>query len=505
MNRIPIKRALISVSDKSGLLPLAEALVASGAEIVSSGGTAAHLESSGIPVTKVAAVTDAPEMLGGRVKTLHPSIHGGILADLGLDEHRADLAERGIEPFGLVVTSLYPFEATVESGASEADIIEQIDIGGPTLIRSAAKNHAWVAVVTAPDRYGDIIEAITAGGTTADLRLDLAREAFFRTASYDAAIVNWFEREGSERLVLPMTMRSPLRYGENPQQPAALYSLEDSQGWWATATQIQGKEMSFNNYADADAAWRLAHDLPSPAVVVVKHMNACGAATGDTMVDAFHKAWSGDPLAAFGGVVALSGHLDGETATAIAALFVEIVIATGITDDAAEILKPRQNLRVLIAGPPSDFDLDVRTIDDGFLIQKRDGTPSSFDSWESMTRAPTATERSDLEIAWTICAHTKSNAIVLVRDGAAVGVGAGDQSRVGAAERALVKAGERARGAVCASDAFFPFRDGPDTLAAAGVTAIVEPGGSVRDDEVVESANEHDVALLFTGQRHFRH
>lgn len=505
MTRLPIARALVSVSDKTGLLPLAEALTGSGAEIVSSGGTADHLEAAGIRVTRVSDVTGAPEMLGGRVKTLHPAIHGGILANLGLAEHRADLADRGIEPFQLVVTSLYPFEETVASDADPDEIIEQIDIGGPTLIRSAAKNHAWVAVVTSPSRYSEIIEAIRAGGTTPELRLDLAKEAFFHTASYDAAIVNWFERDGADRLVLLLQKRTGLRYGENPQQSAALYAGQSSHGWWTTATQIQGKAMSFNNYADADAAWKLAHDLPGPSVVVVKHMNACGAATGQSMREAFDKAWSGDSLAAFGGVVAINGHLDGDTATAIAGLFVEIVIATGITDDAVEILKPRSNLRVLVAGPPSDFDLDVRTVDDGFLVQKRDLTPSGFDAWESKTRPPTDAERSDLEIAWTICAHTKSNAIVLVKDGAAVGVGAGDQSRVGAAERAIAKAGARAVGAVCASDAFFPFRDGPDALAAAGVTAIVEPGGSVRDDEVVEAANEHDVALLFTGQRHFRH
>jgi phosphoribosylaminoimidazolecarboxamide formyltransferase/IMP cyclohydrolase len=505
MSRVAIERALISVSDKTGLVPLAQALVDSGVEIVSSGGTAKHLEDAGIPATRVADITGADEMLGGRVKTLHPNIHGGILADLSSEDHRSDLADRGIEPFQLVVVNLYPFEATVASGAGAADVIEHIDIGGPTLIRAAAKNHAWVAVVVSPTRYDDVIDAIAHGGTTQELRSDLAAEAFFRTASYDAAIVNWLERDDADRLVLPLAKRSGLRYGENPQQSAAVYAMSGTTGWWAKAAQLQGKEMSFNNYADADAAWRLVHDLPEPSAVVLKHMNACGAATAPTMPEAFAKAWDGDPLSAFGGVVALNGPLDVETASVISKRFVEIVIATEVSDTAAETLSGKKNLRVLVAPPPSAFDLDVRTIDDGFLVQKRDTLPTGPDAWENKGRTPTGSELADLALAWTICAHTKSNAVVLVKDGAAVGVGAGDQSRVGAAERALVKAGQRAAGAVAASDAFFPFRDGPDALAAAGVTAIVEPGGSVRDDEVIEAAIEHDVALLFTGQRHFRH
>ncbi|KAA3636295.1 MAG: bifunctional phosphoribosylaminoimidazolecarboxamide formyltransferase/IMP cyclohydrolase PurH [Armatimonadetes bacterium] len=498
-------RALISVSDKTDLKPFAAQLVDAGVEIVSSGGTAAHLEEAGIPVTRVSAVTGAGEMLGGRVKTLHPRIHGGILADPDRSDHRADLDDRGIETFQLVVVNLYPFESTVASGADHATAVENIDIGGPTLIRAAAKNHAWVAVVVAPDRYPDIVEAIASGGTTAELRLDLAREAFFRTARYDAAIVNWLEADDGERRVLALRKWHDLRYGENPQQAARLYAPDDSDGWWVHAEQIQGKEMSFNNYADADAAWRLVNDLPATSAAVLKHMNACGAATGNSMYQAFTKAWECDPLSAFGGVVALNGELDTETAEAIASFFVEIVLAPSITEGAAEILSSKKNLRVLIAPGPSSHATDVRTIDDGYLVQERDGTPSDSQQWVVKTREPTDGERADLEFAWVVCAHTKSNAIVIVKDGAAVGVGAGDQSRVGAAERALAKAGNRAAGAVCASDAFFPFRDGPDALAAAGITAIVEPGGSVRDGEVTEAATEHDVALLFTGQRHFKH
>ncbi len=505
MPRIAVGRALISVSDKRGLTRFAEGLVDEGVEIVSSGGTATHLDDAGIPVTRVEDVTGAPEMLGGRVKTLHPRVHGGILADLAVDGHRTDLLDHGIEPFQLVVVNLYPFEATVASGAPDTDIIEQIDIGGPTLIRAAAKNHAWVAVAVSPDRYDEILTAVRSGGTTSDLRLDLAREAFFRTAQYDAAIVNWLERDGAERLALTLEQRAALRYGENPHQPAALYAVAESGGWWTGSDQIQGKEMSFNNWADADAAWRLVHDLPSPSVAILKHMNACGAATGDRLVQAFERAWAGDPLSAFGGIVALNETLDRPTAEAIAEYFVEVVVAPDISDDAKGVLARKKNLRVLVAPPPSRHDLDVRTIDDGFLVQKVDRVASHPDGWDAQTREPTDAERRDLEIAWTIAAHTKSNAIVLVRDGAAVGVGAGDQSRVGAAERAIAKAGDRADGAVCASDAFFPFRDGPDTLAAAGVTAIVEPGGSVRDDEVIAAAVDHGIALVFTGERHFRH
>jgi phosphoribosylaminoimidazolecarboxamide formyltransferase/IMP cyclohydrolase len=506
MTEIAVGRALISVSDKRGLTPFAASLVDNGVEIVSSGGTAAHLDDAGIPVTRVEDVTGAPEMLGGRVKTLHPRIHGGILADLGKVEHRQDLLDFGITTFQLVVSNLYPFETTVAGGADYATAIENIDIGGPTLIRAAAKNHDWVAVVVSPDRYDEIIAAIESGGTTAELRADLAREAFFRTAQYDAAIVNWLNAEDDQsKLVLPLELTTPLRYGENPHQPAALYSSGSSQGWWNQAEQLQGKEMSFNNYADADAAWRLVNDLPEPSVAILKHMNTCGAATGPTLADAFSKAWECDPISAFGGVVACNSLVDGATARAIAEYFVEIVICPAIDDEARAMLAQKKRVRVLVAPEPSGDTLDIRSIDDGFLVQDRDRVAANRDAWQATTREPTDVEWNDLEMAWIVAAHTKSNAIVLVRDGAAIGVGAGDQSRVGAAERALARAGDRAHGASCASDAFFPFRDGPDLLAAAGVTAIIEPGGSMRDDEVVESATEHDVALIFTGERHFKH
>lgn len=505
MTRIPIGRALVSVSDKRGLTPFAEALIDRGVEIVSSGGTATHLEEAGLAVIRVEDVTGAPEMLGGRVKTLHPRIHGGILADLAKEDHRQSLLDFGISPFQLVVVNLYPFEETAASDTPDDEIIEQIDIGGPTMIRAAAKNHAWVATIVSPDRYGEVISAIDAGGTTVDQRKRFAREAFFRTAQYDATIVNWFERDGADRLVLALEQRATLRYGENPHQPAGLYAMADTSGWWNGSRQVQGKDMSFNNWADADAAWRLASDLTEGSVAILKHMNACGVATGSTTVEAFTKAWACDPLSAFGGVVAVRGELDADTARAISEYFVEIVVASSISDEAAAVLARKKQLRVLIAPEPSSDDLDMRSIDGGFLVQKADAVDADTHTWTARTRPPTDREKRDLAMAWIIAAHTKSNAIVLVNDGAAVGVGAGDQSRVGAAERALTRAGERARGAVCASDAFFPFRDGPDTLAAAGVTAIVEPGGSVRDDEVIEAAREHDMALMFTDERHFRH
>ena len=506
MTEIAIGRALISVSDKRGLTPFAASLVDNGVEIVSSGGTALHLDEAGIPVTRVEDVSGAPEMLGGRVKTLHPRIHGGILADLGKDSHRQDLLDYGVDTFQLVVVNLYPFEETVAGGADYPTAIENIDIGGPTLIRAAAKNHDWVAVVVSPDRYDSIVAAVESGGTTAHQRAELAREAFYRTAQYDAAIVNWLHStDGQERLVLPLEMTASLRYGENPHQPAALYSSGSSEGWWARAEQIQGKEMSFNNYADADAAWRLATDLPPTSVAILKHMNACGAAYGVTLVEAFNKAWACDPVSAFGGVIACNAELDGPTAKAICQYFVEIIIAPSINDEAKAVLAQKKNLRVMTAPLPSEDNLDVRSIDDGFLVQVRDGVSVDTDGWELQSREPTDHEREDLAMAWVVAAHTKSNAIVLVKDGAAIGVGAGDQSRIGAAERALAGAGDRVVGAVCASDAFFPFRDGPDALAEAGVTAIIEPGGSMRDSEVIESATEHNVALVFTGERHFRH
>ena len=498
---VVVERALISVYDKTALVSFARRLVGAGVEIISSGGTAAALHEAGLPVTTVSDVTGYPEILEGRVKTLHPKIHGAILARARNPDDQTDLGSQGIEPIQLVVVNLYPFSETVATpGASEAEIIEKIDIGGPAMVRAAAKNHAYVAVVTSPSQYSEVADAIESGGLDEGTRSALAAEAFFHTASYDAAIAVWM----GDDMVLPLRRVDALRYGENPHQEAALYVESGSSPWWLTATQHQGKEMSFNNYADAEAAWRLAADLPSPAVVVVKHTNPCGAAAGDTVVGAFEDAWDGDSLAAFGGVVAVNGRLDEFTARAIADRFVEVVIALSADEPALEVLAAKKNLRVISAELPDNTDLDLRRIEGGLLVQDRDRV--STDEWDVVSeRQPTEEESAALEFAWAVAAHTKSNAVVIAKGSMAVGVGSGDQSRVGAASRAVVKAGERSEGAVAASDAFFPFRDGLDALADAGVTAVVEPGGSRNDQEVVDAANEHGLALVFTGKRHFRH
>jgi phosphoribosylaminoimidazolecarboxamide formyltransferase/IMP cyclohydrolase len=508
MTRVPIRRALISVSDKNGLIPLAQSLVATGAEIVSSGGTARALEEAGVGVTRVADVTGSPEILGGRVKTLHPQIHGGILADPFEAEHRADLERHGLQPFQLVVVNLYPFEATVAlDDVTDRQAIENIDIGGPAMIRAAAKNHAHVGVVTSPDQYGEVIRAVAEGGLGEELRNELARAAFYRTAAYDAAILRWLEPdELPTRLVLPLERRRVLRYGENPHQIAATYGRAGEDGWWMSATQLQGKEMSFNNYVDTEAAWRLVWEFEEPAAVVVKHTNPSGVAVADSLVEAFGTAWECDPLSAFGSVVSLNRPLDGPTAEALAEVFVEVVIAPEVTPPAADALVGKKNLRVLQAPAPHPGGIDLRRLDGGFVAQTRDGIEEGPDDWQVMTsRRPTEVEWSDLELAWAVATHTKSNAVVIARDGAALGVGAGDQSRVGAAERAVARAGDRAVGGVAASDAFFPFRDGIDLLAGAGVRAVAEPGGSQRDEEVIVAAEQHGIALVFTGRRHFRH
>jgi phosphoribosylaminoimidazolecarboxamide formyltransferase/IMP cyclohydrolase len=500
LSRVAVKRALISVYDKSGLVPFARRLAGAGVEIVSSGGTAVVLTTAGLTVSTVTEVTGAPEILGGRVKTLHPRIHGGILARTDREDDLADLADSGIEPFQLVVVSLYPFRETVAlPDVTEAEAIEKIDIGGPAMIRAAAKNHSYVGVVTSASQYDEVAAAVEQGGLDDGLRRSLAAEAFFHTASYDAAIVGWI---GDNR-VIPLRRVSELRYGENPHQPASLYVEDGTSPWWLASTLHQGKEMSFNNYADAEAAWRLASSQPG-CVAIIKHTNACGAAYGDSAADAFERAWECDPMSAFGGVIAINGVLDAATATSIAEKFVEVVVCAGTTDDALRILAGKEGVRVLEAPPPGGGDPDLRRVERGVLWQERDSEEG--EAWQVVSeRQPSEAEMRDLSFAWKVAMHTKSNAIAIVNDGAAVGVGAGDQSRVGAAERAVVRAGERAKGAVAASDAFFPFRDGLDALAAAGVTAVAEPGGSRRDQELIDAANEHGLALVFTGRRHFKH
>jgi phosphoribosylaminoimidazolecarboxamide formyltransferase / IMP cyclohydrolase len=499
LSKVPVRRALISVYDKEGVVELASRLASAGVALVSSGGTATALEDAGLEVTRVEEVTGAPEMLGGRVKTLHPRIHGGILARGVLESDLTDLEANGIETFQLVVVNLYPFRETAASGAGFEDVIEKIDIGGPAMVRAAAKNHAHVGVVISPSQYEAVAAAVESGGLDDDLRRSLAAEAFFHTASYDSAIVNWL---GDDR-VIPLRKVSGLRYGENPHQEAGLFVEDGARPWWLTATLHQGKEMSFNNYQDAEAAWVLANSHPG-TVAIIKHTNPCGAAHGDNVADAFEQAWACDPLSAFGGVVAINGVLDEKTAKSIADKFVEVVICARATSEALAVLEGKQSLRVLEATPPVLAEPDLTRIDGGILIQERDGDGDSV--WEvAGRREPSDEERADLEFAWKVASHTKSNAIVIVRGGAAVGVGAGDQSRVGAAERAVLKAGDRAKGAVAASDAFFPFRDGLDTLARAGITAVIEPGGSRNDEEVIAAADEHGMALIFTGIRHFLH
>ena len=492
-------RALVSVSDKTGLVPFVKRLAAAGYEIVSSGGTAETLEEAGLEVTRVSEVTGAPEILGGRVKTLHPKIHGGILARGEVDD--VELVANGIERFDLVVCNLYPFRETLAaSDATVLDIIEKIDIGGPAMVRAAAKNHQHVGVVVSPDQYDEVAGAIESGGLSPEQRKELAAEAFFHTASYDAAVVGWI---GDDR-VIPLRKVSRLRYGENPHQTGLLYREEGAEPWWHLAVLHQGKQMSFNNYIDAEAAWRLATDLGPGAVVIVKHTNACGAARGGDVVSTFESAWDGDSLAAFGGVIGINGTLDAATAEAIGERFVEVIVARSVEPEALDVLSAKRNLRVLSAPEPALTGDDYGRVDGGLVVQSRDSVED--ETWVTVSeRRPTDDEFRALEFAWVVAAHAKSNAVVLAVGETTVGVGAGDQSRVGAAERAVAKASGRARGAVAASDAFFPFRDGLDALVAAGVTAVVEPGGSRNDQELIDAANEHDVALVFTGRRHFRH
>lgn len=500
MTKIAVRRALISVYDKTGLVPFAARLAAAGVEIVSSGGTAVALTVAGITVSTVSEVTGAPEILGGRVKTLHPRIHGGILARTDDEGDLADLESNGIDPFQLVVVSLYPFRETLAlPDATESEIIEKIDVGGPTMIRAAAKNHRFVGVVTSADQYEMVATAVEQGGLDDGMRRSLAADAFFHTAAYDAAIVGWI----GDDLVVPLRRVSELRYGENPHQAASVFVEDGASPWWRTATQIQGKEMSFNNHADAEAAWRLAVEMPG-CVAIIKHTNPCGAAFGDSVHDTFERAWACDPTSAFGGVVAINGMVDRPTAEAIATRFVEVVVCAGVADDAVGVLAAKEALRVIEAPSPGSDDLDLRRVSRGMLVQERDSLDG--EAWQTVSdRPPTEAEVGQLEFAWRVAMHTKSNAVVIVKDGAAVGVGAGDQSRVGASERALARAGDRSTGAVAASDAFFPFRDGLDVLAGAGVTAIAEPGGSKNDQELIEAADEHGIALVFTGRRHFKH
>jgi phosphoribosylaminoimidazolecarboxamide formyltransferase / IMP cyclohydrolase len=506
-----VSRALISVSDKSGVAELARGLAELGIEIVSTGSTAKAIREAGVEVREVAEVTGFPEMMGGRIKTLHPTVHAGILADRSKPEHMKELEERGIEPIDLVVVNLYPFERTVASGASDEEIVEQIDIGGPTLVRAAAKNFRSVAIVVSPSRYDELLENLKAGKLDEAMRRALATEAFEHVAVYDAAIAGWFAEEWNEEppptVSLGLVRVAGLRYGENPHQRAALYRQPLSPGPFGGAEVLQGKEMSFNNWLDAEAARALAAALDASAAVIVKHNNPCGAAVAETGAEAYRKAFASDTVSAFGGVVAFNSEVDEDAAAAMAEVFTEVVIAPGFSEAALSTFGGKKNLRVVRAAMPRGGGLELRLIGGGGgLIQDSDVVTETRDEMKVVSkREPSEDEWADLLFAWTVAARVKSNAIVFVSGQATVGVGAGQMSRVDSVDIASRKAGERAGGAVMASDAFFPFRDGIDRAAEAGIAAVIQPGGSVRDDQVLAAADEHGMAMVFTGRRHFRH
>ncbi|MGW5252702.1 bifunctional phosphoribosylaminoimidazolecarboxamide formyltransferase/IMP cyclohydrolase [Streptomyces sp. NPDC004012] len=516
----PIRRALVSVYDKTGLEELARGLHEAGVELVSTGSTASRIAAAGVPVTKVEELTGFPECLDGRVKTLHPKVHAGILADLRLDSHRQQLAELGVEPFDLVVVNLYPFRETVASGASPDECVEQIDIGGPSMVRAAAKNHPSVAVVTSPERYADVLAAVRDGGFDLPARKRLAAEAFQHTASYDVAVASWFassyapvdenaEDAFPDFVGATYERKNTLRYGENPHQPAALY-VDGNGGGLAEAEQLHGKEMSYNNYTDTDAARRAAYDHDEPCVAIIKHANPCGIATGADVAEAHRKAHACDPVSAYGGVIAVNRPVSKEMAEQVADIFTEVIVAPDYEEGALEALTKKKNIRVLRAPNGPCNRVEAKQIDGGVLLQATDRLQADGDDPANWTLASgealTADELKELAFAWRACRAVKSNAILLAKDGASVGVGMGQVNRVDSCKLAVERAGEeRARGSYAASDAFFPFPDGPEILIAAGVKAIVQPGGSIRDEQVVEAAQKAGVTMYFTGTRHFFH
>ena len=527
-NLVPIGRALISVSDKTGLLELARALAAGGVELISTGGTSSLLRAAGLRVRDVADVTGYPEMMDGRVKTLHPAIHGGLLALRDDDEHLVAMAAHGIEPIDLLIVNLYPFEETVARGGSYADCIENIDIGGPAMIRAAAKNHGFVAVVTDPAEYDALLAEMKAqdGSTGLAYRQRLAQAAYGRTAAYDAAVSAWMagavKVEVPKHRVFAGKLAQGLRYGENPHQKAAFYTDGSGRQGVATARQWQGKDLSYNNINDTDAAFELVAEFdPSegPAVAIIKHANPCGVARGATLREAYGRAFDCDRTSAFGGIIALNRALDGETAEEICKLFTEVVIAPGASEEAKAIFAAKKNLRLLTTAglpDPRARGLAYRQVAGGMLVQDRDAGMIGRNDLKLVTaRPPSEAEIADLLFAWKVAKHVKSNAIVYVKDGATVGVGAGQMSRIDSTRIAARKAGDMAEalglavspttGSVVASDAFFPFADGLIAAAQAGATAVIQPGGSMRDDEVIAAADAAGLAMVFTGQRHFRH
>jgi phosphoribosylaminoimidazolecarboxamide formyltransferase/IMP cyclohydrolase len=522
VDQIPIKRALVSVYDKTGLEDLVRGLHDAGVALVSTGGSAALIEGLGIPVTKVEDLTGFPECLDGRVKTLHPKVHAGILADRRLDSHVQQLADLGVEPFDLVVSNLYPFTQTVASGATPDECVEQIDIGGPSMVRAAAKNHPSVAIVTSPDRYADVLAAAAAGGFTLAERQALAAEAFVHTATYDVAVASWMGNvltDTSEGTGFPAWVgatwdkAATLRYGENPHQDAALYVDGFMASGLATAEQLHGKEMSYNNYVDTDAAVRAAYDFDEPAVAIIKHANPCGIAIGADVTKAYVQANECDPTSAFGGVIAVNRPVTVAMAEAMRETFTEAIAAPSYDEGAVEVLQalPRggKNIRILVCQPPRRGGAEIRPITGGLLMQHRDGIDAPGDdpsSWTLATGEAASPEvLADLAFAWKACRAAKSNAILLAKDGASVGIGMGQVNRVDSCRLAVSRAGERAAGSVAASDAFFPFEDGPQILIDAKVAAIVQPGGSVRDELTIKACEAAGVTMYFTGTRHFAH
>jgi phosphoribosylaminoimidazolecarboxamide formyltransferase/IMP cyclohydrolase len=501
-----IKRALLSVYDKTGLIDLAQGLHELGVEVVSSGNTSAALEAAGIPVTRVEQVTGSPEMLDGRVKTLHPKIHGGLLADLGNDRHRRDLDLHGILPFELVVSNLYPFEDRPD--------IETIDIGGPAMTRAAAKNHEWVTIVTSPEQYAPLLTELRANDGTVgpEMRKAFALDAFARTAAYDAAIVQWLQADEllPEHIVVALERSGEtLRYGENPHQQGARYRRAGQTSWWDGVRQHGGLALSYLNFYDADAAWRIVHDLgDGPACAIIKHANPCGIALDDALDTAYQRALECDEKSAFGGIVAMNRPIDTATVERmVKGPQADLVIAPGYAPGAVEALvAKRKNTRILEAPEPGKDPLDFRQISGGFLVQDAHHFASTRRDWRVVTKvAPTPEQWRDLELAWRICGHVKSNAIVLVKDGQAVGIGAGQQNRVESGEIATKKAAGRAKGGAAASDAFYPFPDGIEAAGAAGVAAVIQPGGGMKDESIIECADELGLAMVFTGERHFLH
>lgn len=513
---MPVKRALISVSNKDGVIEFARGLAELGVEIVSTGGTARTLREAGVPVTYISDVTGFPEILDGRVKTLHPAVHGGILARRNSD-HLGQLEKHGITPIDLVVVNLYPFRETIaKPGVTLEEAIENIDIGGPSMLRSAAKNHRYVLVVVNPARYSEVLEALRSGKAGSELRMSLAREAFAHTSSYDAAITAYLEGLGDGAELFPSTLNlsvkrvQVLRYGENPHQKAAFYRDSTISGPCAgNAVQLWGKELSYNNIQDLNSAFELVREFTDPTAVIVKHNNPCGCACSSELTDAYRKALEGDPVSAFGGIVALNRVVDAETAEEMAKIYLEAVIAPGYEEGALAILKKKSNLRLLetgeITGQTKDL-LDLRKINGGLLVQEADREVLSLPDVKVVTkRQPTKEEMDELFFAMTVVKHVKSNAIVVTKGRQLLGAGAGQMNRVGSVRIALQQAGDKARGAVMGSDAYFPFSDSLQVAAKAGITAVVQPGGSIRDAESIKTADEFNIAMIFTGVRHFKH